>query len=371
MPFIWQRVTTKPFHCHWFTKYVKKVAVVGAGIIGSCTAWSLAQKGYQVDLFDKDTPMAHTSQSSSKLLHGGLRYLETGQFKLVHKALQARHFWLQQAPHLCQKLELLFPIYQGEGRPRWQIGVGTKLYDVLARGSDFPHSQWLTAAETLRRSPHLKAQNLLGSYSFYDAQMDDYQLGQWVVAKIQSLGGTIHTQRPVNHLSELNGYDAIVNATGPWVMSLRSQQSQPPAIQIDWVRGSHIFIDQQLTQALMLPIPNEKRIFFVLPYHGKTMIGTTEIRQDKPEAEAASETEINYLLAAYNHYHQQAITRTDVCDTFSGVRPLLKDAINPSNSTREWAFETVDNVLHVYGGKWTTAQIQGEAACEELLKCLN
>ena len=350
---------------------MKKIAVVGAGIIGSCTAWSLLKRGYQVDLYDKDTPMAHTSQSSSKLLHGGLRYLETGQFKLVHKALQARQFWLQQAPHLCHQLELLFPIYKDAGRPKWQIALGTKLYDVLAKGSGFPKSKWLNANETLHHSPNLKAHDLLGAYSFFDGQMDDYQLGLWVIQQIQNLGGQVFTGRSVNSLEELNDYDAIVNATGPWVMKLRAQQASPPSIEIDWVRGSNILVNQTLAQALMLPIPNEKRIFFVLPYQGKTMIGTTEIRQNQPETESASMAEIDYLLNSYNHYHQSPLSHSDVCDTFAGVRPLLKDAINPSNSTREWAFETVGNVLHVYGGKWTTAQIQGEAACEELLKCLN
>ena len=182
---------------------MKKIAVVGAGIIGSCTAWSLLKRDYQVDLYDKDTPMAHTSQSSSKLLHGGLRYLETGQFKLVHKALQARQLWLQQAPHLCHQLELLFPIYKGEGRPKWQIALGTKLYDVLAKGSGFPKSKWLNANETLHHSPNLKAHDLLGAYSFFDGQMDDYQLGLWVIQQIQNLGGQVYTGRPVNSLEEL------------------------------------------------------------------------------------------------------------------------------------------------------------------------
>lgn len=341
---------------------MKKIAVVGAGIIGSCTAWSLLKRGYQVDLFDKDIPMVHTSQSSSKLLHGGLRYLETGQLKLVHKALQARQFWLLQAPHLCHQLKLLFPIYKHEGRPKWQIGLGTKLYDFLAKGSGFPHSTWLNAEEVLQHSPNLKSQGLLGAYSFYDGQMDDYQLGLWVIEQIQNSGGQVFTGRPITNLDELSDYDAIVNATGPWVMTLRSQQATPPTIQIDWVRGSHLFVNQPLQQALMLPIPNEKRIFFVLPYQGKTMIGTTEIRQDHPESEPASPEEIEYLLKSYNQYHHSLLSTADVCDTFAGVRPLLKDAVNPSNSTREWAFETVGNVLHVYGGKWTTAQIQGEAA---------
>ncbi|WP_373795631.1 FAD-dependent oxidoreductase [Neisseria dentiae] len=345
-----------------------KIAVAGAGIIGACTAWAAAKQGHAVTLFEQDTVMAHTSQSSSKLLHGGLRYLETGQFALVKKALLARRFWLEHAPELCKPLELLFPIYAGRGRPKWQISIGTKLYDFLAAGSGFPRSSWLDKAETLARCPTLLSDGLKGAFSFYDAQMDDFALGRWVVEQCRSLGVNVEEQHKIETLAELSGFERIANATGPWAMALRRQQGGEPAYTIDWVRGSHIFIDREQKQALMLPIPQEKRIFFVLPYQGKTLIGTTEIRQNHPEAERPSETETDYLLAAYNAYHSEKLTAADVSGSFSGVRPLLKSAANPSDATREWAFERVDNVLHIYGGKWTTAQLQGEAALQELLK---
>ena len=345
-----------------------KIAVVGAGIIGSCTAWVAAEQGHDVVLFDQDNAISHTSRSSSKLLHGGLRYLETGQLALVKKALRARRFWLERAPHICHKLELLFPIYEKSGRPRWQIGLGTKLYDLLAMGSGFPTSHWLSKNEVLLRNPQLISDGLIGAYSFYDAQMDDFALGNWVVEQAQQAGVVLNFNQKIDSLSELIGFDRIANATGPWAMSLRQQQDGTPAYHIDWVRGSHIFIDQPQPQALMLPIPGEKRIFFVLPYQAKTLIGTTEVRQDHPEADRPSEKEIAYLLEAYNAYHQTHLSENDVSGSFSGVRPLLKSAANPSNATREWAFERVDNILNIYGGKWTTARIQGEAAVKELLK---
>lgn len=345
-----------------------EITVIGAGIIGSCTAWAAAKQGHRVVLFEQDAPMSHTSQSSSKLLHGGLRYLETGQFSLVQKALQARRFWLEQAPQFCRPLELLFPIYGKRGRPRWQIGIGTKLYDILARGSGFPRSRWLDRQEVLARNPNLLSDGLKGAYSFYDAQMDDYALGQWVIGQCRQLGVEIRDGCKISSLDTLSGFDRIANAAGPWAMELRKLQNGTPAYTIDWVRGSHIFIDQPQPQALMLPIPNEKRIFFILPYQGKTLIGTTEVRQDHPQAERPSENEIGYLLDAYNAYHREPLNRSDVGGSFSGVRPLLKSAANPSDATREWAFERVGNVLHIYGGKWTTSQIQGEDAVKELLK---
>lgn len=347
---------------------MSKIAIIGAGIIGTCTAWALSKRGHQITLFDKDRAFSHTSQSSSKLLHGGLRYLETAQFTLVHKALHARRFWLQHAPHLCHRLPLLFPIYAGTGRPRWQIGTGLMLYDFLARGSGFERARWLNVSETLQHCPGLKRTGLQGAYRFFDAQMDDHALGLWVLEQTRKQGTAVVEQHRVQTLAELNEFDRIVNAAGPWVMDLRRQQTGAGDYQIDWVRGSHLFIDQPCPVALMLPVPHEKRIFFVLPYQGRTLIGTTEVRQNSPEAEAPNRAEIDYLLTAYNHYHTQPLDTSNIAATFSGVRPLLKTANNPSNAKREWAFERVEQVLHIYGGKWTTAQIQGEAAADALLK---
>ena len=344
------------------------IAVVGAGIVGACTAWALAKRGQHVTLIERDHPMAHTSSSTSKLLHGGLRYLETGQFGLVRKSLLARSTWLKQAPNLCKKLKFLLPVYQGQGRSKWILGTGLKMYDLLALGSGFKNSSWIPCNQILDYHPRLEPRNLLGAYSFFDVQMDDLALGNWVIDQAKAKGVSLIHGHEITALSNLSNYDRIVNATGPWAMGLRQNQPGKPAYSLDWVRGSHIVLDRLCPAALLLQVPEEKRIFFILPYRNKTLVGTTEVRQEGPHNQGASNEEINYLLNAYNQYLQPTASIMDISQVFSGVRPLIKSAKNPTQTTREWAFERVDNVLHIYGGKWTTAQIQGEEAAERILQ---
>ncbi|TXH85120.1 FAD-dependent oxidoreductase [Thauera aminoaromatica] len=345
-----------------------EVAVVGAGIVGACTAWALARQGAEVTLYERKQPMGETSRASSKLLHGGLRYLETGQFRLVGKALHARTDWLELAPHLCHRLELLLPMYRDKGRSQFTISAGIRIYDVLAMGSGFPRARVLKPSEVLALQPGLSPEGLVGAWAFFDAQMDDYALGNWVIEQFRKLGGELVTDFEVRDLAVLDGFDRIVNATGPWAMQLRETMPGKPSYTLDWVRGSHIVLDRICPAAMLLEVPGSSRIFFVLPYQGRTLIGTTEVRQSGPNNPGPSEDEIRYLLDAHNHYLAPAAMRCDVVEAFSGVRPLLRSADNPSEATREWAFERTGNVLHIYGGKWTTAKLQGDEAAQRILQ---
>ena len=345
-----------------------EVAVVGAGIVGACTAWALARQGAEVTLYERKQPMGETSRASSKLLHGGLRYLETGQFRLVGKALHARTDWLELAPHLCHRLEMLLPMYRDKGRSQFTISAGIRIYDVLAMGSGFPRARVLKPSEVLALQPGLSAEGLVGAWDCFDAQMDDYALGNWVIEQFRKLGGELVTDFEVRDLAVLDGFDRIVNATGPWAMQLRETMPGKPSYTLDWVRGSHIVLDRICPAAMLLEVPGSSRIFFVLPYQGRTLIGTTEVRQSGPNNPGPSEDEIRYLLDAHNHYLAPAAMRCDVVEAFSGVRPLLRSADNPSEATREWAFERTGNVLHIYGGKWTTAKLQGDEAAQRILQ---
>ena len=345
-----------------------RVAVVGAGIVGACTAWALARRGVACTLYERRQPMGETSRASSKLLHGGLRYLETGQFRLVGKALHARSDWLELAPHLCHRLEMLLPMYREKGRSQLTIAAGIRIYDVLAMGSGFPRARMLNPADVLALQPGLSAGGLVGAWAFFDAQMDDYALGNWVVDQFCDLCGELVTDHEVRDLAELDGYDRIVNATGPWAMQLRETVPGKPSHHLDWVRGSHIVLDRPCPAAMLLEVPGSSRIFFVLPHQGRTLVGTTEVRQTGPNNPGPSEDEIRYLLDAHNFYLAPAATHYDVVEVFSGVRPLLRSADNPSEATREWAFERTAKVLHIYGGKWTTAKLQGDDAAQRILQ---
>ena len=145
-----------------------KIAIVGGGINGLCSAWVLAQQGHAVELFERDALMQASSCSSSKLLHGGLRYLENYEFRLVREALHERDAWLQRAPQWAQPLRLVLPIYRGSRRSRALVALGLFLYDHIAGRSILPRAQWLSAAELLARDPHLNAEGLLGGYAYSD-----------------------------------------------------------------------------------------------------------------------------------------------------------------------------------------------------------
>lgn len=339
------------------------IGIIGGGINGLCCAWQLAKQGNQVQLYERDTLMNATSRASSKLLHGGLRYLENREFRLVREALRERDAWIKRAPHLARPLRLVMPIYQQSRRPGWMIALGLFLYDHLAGKSQLPKAKRLSALELIRRDPFLKSEGLQGGYEFSDGQMDDQALGLWVAEQARQAGVNIaeHTEVTAltqdGHVTTANGamhaHDRLINVAGPWAHRLLQTSGLDSPYELDLVRGSHLILAQPCKQAYLLEAPNDRRIFFVLPWQGNTLVGTTEVRQRLNEPIACSPEEQNYLLDAWVHYFPGL--QPNVIGTFAGLRPLLRSAQDPNKATREYAIHRTGKLVTVLGGKWTTA----------------
>ncbi len=342
------------------------IGIVGGGINGLCAAWSFAQDGHQVTLFERDSIMQATSRASSKLLHGGIRYLETGQFRLVREALIERDEWLLIMPELTNPLPIIYPKYKTGKRSRLMLGIGFGLYDRLAGASILPAAQWLDRNAVLQRLPELQSSGLEGGYCYYDAQMDDYLLGQWVAKQSAELGvqicegSMVMSVSPVGKLTLANGtelqFDRILNIAGPWAERLLETSGIRSKYHLDLVRGSHLLVDRYCPHAIILEVPNESRIIFVLPWKGKMLIGTTEVCQEIDKAVVCSEDEKQYLINVYNHYYLRNMSIADITETFAGLRPLLSFRANPSRASREYAFQQNKNLVTVFGGKWTTSR---------------
>ncbi len=360
-----------PFSGHGPNPFVR-VAVVGGGINGVMSAWALANRGCEVTVFERGELMGATSSASTKLLHGGIRYLEQGHFGLVREALRERTWWIQQAPHLARPIEILMPVYAGSRRGKWALRLGLTLYDWLCGSRRLGRTRWLEPESVQRRVPGLKTKGLKGAYAFFDAQMDDRALGCWAAEQAKAKGAGFRAHDPVQSVAahgelttvdgETHRYDRVVNAAGPWAGKLLSDSGIASRYELDLVRGSHLLVGRSLAQGVLLQVPNSSRIFFVLPYQGRTLIGTTEVRQQLDESIRCSEEEQIALIELHNTYLNPAIAPTDIRDTFAGVRPLLRSHANPTRATREYALERVGRLVTIFGGKWTTSRALGEKA---------
>jgi glycerol-3-phosphate dehydrogenase len=352
------------------------IAIIGAGINGLCIGWELAQAGHGVTLYERDTLVAHTSSASSKLLHGGLRYLENREFRLVAEALHERQAWFHRAPALAKPLQLTLPIYTHSRRGRPLIGLGLWLYDRLARASQLPPHTWLATATAVNRLSELKPAHLRGAFQFWDGQMDD-RAARSLGSRDQNRQAGAHyprTGQPVtavtadgrlrlaSHCAEARRYDHMINAAGPWARHLLHLTSNIPSQQdLDLVRGSHLILDRPCPNRLSARSPERPPPLFVLSWRHGTLIGTTEVREDyprvvtRPSPPTPSAGEVDYLLNAYNDYFHQPACSADIRATFAGLRPLVKSAANPSRATREYVLERQGRLTTVFGGKWTTA----------------
>ena len=374
------------------------VLVVGGGINGCGIARDLAGRGWRVVLCEKDDLASHTSSSSTKLIHGGLRYLEYYEFSLVRKALQEREVLLKSAPHIMWPLRFVMP-HDPSMRPAWMVRIGLFMYDHLAKREVLPPSRSVDLRRHAAGKP-LKDQYKRG-FVYSDGWVDDARLVVLNALDAQSRGAEVLTRTRCVHVQRgsddwvatLEGPDgahrtlrarAVVNAAGPWAESFlrgvaKSAKGEALATKsLRLVKGSHIVVPRlfEHDHAYIFQNP-DKRIIFAIPYQDEfTLIGTTdiEISGDDPGAARIAQEEIDYLCTQASRYFDKPVVPADVVWTYSGVRPLLDDASgDPSAVTRDYLLEsntTAAPLLSVWGGKITTFRKLAEDAADEVGKML-
>jgi glycerol-3-phosphate dehydrogenase len=345
----------------------QSVAIVGGGINGAGIAWELARKSYEVVLFEKGRAGAQTSSATTKMIHGGLRYLEQLDFGLVRESLRERMWLLEHLPQLVRPIEILLPIYKDSPRRRSTIHAGLTLYDLLAgRKNIASHENW-TADELLGRVP-LERAGLRGGFSYWDAQVDDAALVRTVIDSARGEGATIREQTPVLGLRRDgkswfvhtkdgdSRFDVLINAAGPWMNELLAANGIRPRYVLSLVRGSHLVLDRRVSDCgVLLQSLDDRRVFFVMPWKETTLVGTTDAIQREPlEDVHPSDEEIDYLISRFNRYFVEKISRKDIASAFAGVRPLVGRATNPSAIGRDYRITRDENLINVFGGKMTT-----------------
>ena len=354
--------------------------IVGGGINGCAIAREAALNGWSVLLVERDDLASHTSSASSKLIHGGLRYLEQYDFRLVAEALRERERLVAAAPHLIRPMRFVLPQPRGL-RPWWLVRAGLVLYDLLGGRMSLPRSRGLRKDDAAYRAP---LKDKLSGFVYSDAFVDDSRLTLANALDAAGNGATVATRTALlsarredggwrAHLSDGRTVTAraIVNAAGPWVADALGRLGVNATGGVRLVKGSHIVVPRlyEGDHAYMLQQP-DKRIVFAIPYLGHTEIGTTDVPVDAPEDAAISDDEIAYLCAAANRYFTRAIAPGDVVSTWSGVRPLYDDGASAAQVvSRDYVLELDGNgppLLNVFGGKITTARHLAEEALARL-----
>ena len=371
------------------------LAVIGAGINGAGIARDAAGRGLSVLLLEKDDIAAATSQWSTKLIHGGLRYLEYYEFRLVRESLDEREVVLHSAPHLVAPLSFVLP-HEPHLRPAWMIRAGLFMYDHLGRRETLPGSFGVKLSNT-KWGAGLKSRFDKG-FVYADARVDDARLvvANVIAAREAGADVRVHTAL-VDAARGADGWTltlegaggtrsttrarAVINATGPWVKRVRDLLGAPSAKEnVRHVKGSHIVVPRVHAEEHAYLLQNaDKRIVFVIPFQDAyTLIGTTDVPVEAFENPAIDDAEIDYLLKLANAYLERPLTRADIRWTFAGVRPLYDDgASDPSAITRDYVFKLDTGTdgagapaLSVFGGKLTTYRKLAEHALSDLARWL-
>ena len=364
--------------------------VIGGGATGVGVAVDAASRGYTVLLLEQSDFGKGTSSRSTKLVHGGVRYLEQGNISLVMEALKERGLLRQNAPHLVSNLAFVVPNYDWWEAPFY--GLGLKVYNVLAGKYGFGTSEILSRAETLARLPTIRTEGLRGGVVYYDGQFDDARLLINLVATGFEQGATLLNYTRVTGLTRgldgfIDGVQAIdledestfeargrvvINAAGPFADTVRRMAEPDAAALIAPSQGIHLVFDRSFLpgdSAIMVPHTRDGRVMFAIPWHGHTLVGTTDTAIEGVTLEPrAFDYEVAFILETAAQYLHKAPTRADVLSVFAGIRPLVR-----SGDSRVTAALSRDHTIHIdasgllttAGGKWTTYRNMAEATVNQ------
>lgn len=366
--------------------------VIGGGINGAGIARDAAGRGLSVVLCEKDDLAEGTSSRSGKLVHGGLRYLEYYEFRLVREALIEREVLMRNAPHIIWPMRFVLP-HSPHDRPAWLVRLGLFLYDNLGGRKKLPGTRTLD----LHRDPEGAAIKDIyhKGFEYSDCWVDDARLVILNAVDAAERGATVLTRSPCvsarrdgqvwrittrNTLTnEMREFEAklLINAAGPWVTDVVNRVAGSNSTRnVRLVKGSHIIVPKFWKGENAYLVQNhDKRVIFINPYErDKALIGTTDIAYEgRAEDVTADESEVQYLIDAVNRYFKEQLTREDVLTTFSGVRPLFDDGQgNPSAVTRDYVFDIEENggapMLNIFGGKITTFRELAERGLQKIRK---
>ena len=357
------------------------VLVVGGGITGVGVARDAALRGMNVALVERDDFASGTSSRSSRLVHGGLRYLEHGHLHLVFESSLERRRLLELAPHLVRPLEFIWPVYEGARVPRWKLGAGLFLYDLLALFRNVAPHRRLDPDEVLAREPRLRAEDLTGGASYFDAATDDARLTLATALGAHEAGATVANHAGVRRLLVTRGRTGgaivadsiggsevsvrariVVNAAGPWSDEIRRLDEPTARATLRGTKGVHVTVPRDRIgnhNALTLLSPVDGRVMFLLPGDTHAVIGTTDTETDaSPDDVRASRDDVDYLLRTANHFFPAAsLTAEDVVCAWAGIRPLVagRFGTDASAASREHEITVSERgVVSVSGGKLTT-----------------
>lgn len=358
------------------------VLVIGGGATGLGTAVDAAARGYRTVLLEQGDFAKGTSSRSTKLIHGGFRYLKQGNVSLVRESLRERGLLLRNAPHLVHAIPFVVPAHGA-----WEkffYGAGLKLYDVLAGKLGIGKTRLLSREETLRHLPTLAPAKLTGGIRYFDGQFDDARLAICLAQTLHDLGGVAVNYCPVATLLKSNdrvsGVVArdtesrreltvrarvVVNATGVFTDAIRRLDEPAACPLVVASQGAHIVLDRSFLpgdSALMVPKTDDGRVLFAIPWHDHVVVGTTDTPRDETPLEPRPlATEIAFLLEHAARYLTRAPGKADILSAFAGLRPLVGAGTQTSRISREHALLVSDSgLVTIAGGKWTTYRAMAE-----------